>query len=173
LRDLVWRGAPVTHLLMVLGIKVPASFHRTAELGVAALLVTLGVTTLWAERELMGRRGVGARMPHAHGRVVHTHTPRTDLRALCFGLAHGLAGSGAVIVLLVAAATTRESQFGYLLAFGLGSIVGMSVVSAITGVVSAAAAARNPQWQVRMRVAAALVSTTAGMMLGWSVVFAG
>lgn len=93
-----------------------------------------------------------------------------------FGLAHGLAGSGAVIVLLVAAATSLRAQFGYLVAFGVGTIVGMSIVSgvtgALTGAMAAGATARGARWALRLRVGAALASAVVGVMLGWSVMSA-
>lgn len=42
--------AIVAVALIVLGVHVPDRFYRIAEMGVALLLVLLGVSTLWAKR---------------------------------------------------------------------------------------------------------------------------
>jgi hypothetical protein len=114
--------AIVAMLIIVLGIRVPESMFSTFELLVAAMLIILGVSTLVAEAR-RHRRVLGDAHAHAHhDHVAHAHPERIrNVRgAFGFGIAHGLAGSGAVIVLLVAAATSVREQFTYLLAFGLG-----------------------------------------------------
>ncbi len=157
--------------LIVLGVHVPDAFYRTAEMGVAALLILLGVSTLRAEAR-RHRAALGAPHAAAHRtQAAHAHDPsiRSVARSLWFGVAHGLAGSGAVVVLLVAAASTVRGQLGYLAAFGIGTVVGMSIVSLLTGAVSAMAAARNVRVAQHIRVGAALASSVVGVMLGWSV----
>src|SRR5438132_1286304 len=67
---------------------------------------------------------------HAHGTEhAHAHPGGDARRSLGFGLLHGLAGSAAILVLLVAAAPTRTAQFAYFAAFALGTMVGMLLVS--------------------------------------------
>jgi high-affinity nickel-transport protein len=164
--------ALVAVALIILGIHVPEAFFRTAEFGVATLLVLLGVTTLLAEAR-RHRRALGAPHQRAHAaHDAHSHDPsiRTVARSLWFGVAHGMAGSGAVVVLLVAAASSREAQFGYLLAFGVGTVAGMSIVSFLTGAVSGLAAARNAALARTIRLGAAVASSLVGLLLGWSVV---
>lgn len=161
--------AVVAVALIVLGIHVPEAFYRSAEMLVAVLLIALGVSSLVAEAR-RHRRELGAHHAHAHhAHAPHSHDPsiRTVARSLWFGVAHGMAGSGAVIVLMVAAASTREAQMGYLAAFGLGTVAGMSVVSVLTGAVAGAAATRNLLVARRIRIGAALASALIGAMLGW------
>lgn len=163
--------ALVAIALIALGVHVPEAFFRTAEFGVAALLVLLGVTTLLAEAR-RHRRALGASHAHAHtAHAAHSHDPsiRSVARSLWFGVAHGLAGSGAVVVFLVAAASTWQAQFGYLLAFGVGTVAGMSTVSFVTGAVSGLAAERSATLARHIRVGAALASSLVGILLGWSV----
>lgn len=161
--------AVVAVALIVLGIHVPEAFYRGAEMLVALLLIALGVSSLVAEAR-RHRRELGEHHAHAHhAHAPHSHDPniRTVARSLWFGVAHGMAGSGAVIVLMVAAASTREAQLGYLAAFGLGTVAGMSVVSVLTGAVAGAAATRNLLVARRIRIGAALASALIGAMLGW------
>lgn len=161
--------AAVAIVLIILGVHVPPQFYRLAEFGVASLLVALGVSTLVAEAR-RHREGLGSPHAQAHAaHLPHSHDPsiRTVSRSLWFGLAHGMAGSGAVIVLLVAAASSVQAQFGYLAAFGLGTVAGMSMVSLLTGAVSGLAAARSDRVARHIRIGAALASSIVGVMLGW------
>lgn len=163
--------AAVAVVLIVLGVHVPDRFYHVAEMGVAVLLVALGVSTLVAEAR-RHRGALGKGHAHAHAaHLPHSHVAsiRTVSRSLWFGVAHGLAGSGAVVVLLVASATTVQGQFGYLSAFGVGTIVGMSLVTVLTGAVSAIAAGRNLRLAQQIRIGAALASSVVGVLLGWSV----
>jgi hypothetical protein len=163
--------AIVAMLIIVLGIRVPESMFSTFELLVAAMLIILGVSTLVAEAR-RHRRVLGDAHAHAHhDHVAHAHPERIrNVRgAFGFGIAHGLAGSGAVIVLLVAAATSVREQFTYLLAFGLGTVGGMCVVSLLVSGLAGLAVSRSKHWAMSIRVLAATASMVVGVMLGWSV----
>jgi hypothetical protein len=74
-----------------------------------------------------------------------------------------------MIVLLVAAASTIQAQLTYLLAFGIGTIGGMSVVSLLVSGLAGLAVAKSRHWATSIRVLAAMASTVVGVMLGWSV----
>lgn len=149
--------ALVAVVLVVLGIGIPERFFAAAEMGVAALLVALGVWTLWHER----------RRPEAAPDTAPTRV-RTASGALSFGVVHGLAGSGAVIVLLVSASNDRAVQAGYLAAFGIGTVLGMSLASLLAGAATGFAAARNRTAAQAIRIGAALLSIVAGLFLGSS-----
>jgi uncharacterized protein involved in cysteine biosynthesis len=143
--------ALVAAVLIVLGIGVPESFFHTAELGVAVLLLVLGSWALWLER----RASVAAPV-----------APRTTSGALGFGVVHGLAGSGAVIVLLVAASSQLAVQAGYLAAFGVGTVLGMSIASLLTGAATGAVSRRSATVARLIRLGAALLSIVIGVLLG-------
>lgn len=162
--------AAVAIVLMVLGIRVPDRFYTTAELGVAVLLVLLGVSTLWREarRHLASLGEAHAHAHKHHAQHVHPEQLRSASRALVFGLAHGLAGSGAVIVLLVAAAATLQAQMMYLLAFGAGTVAGMTGVTLLTGAVTGLVGRSHERALVTLQVGAALASTAVGLLLGWN-----
>ena len=130
------------------------------ELCVACMLILLGLLNLtgFLERamEWLGAHGYSSGM-HAHivfGRImIHNHggkfmgpgsgssvawLPKWSrklgvshvLRPLVVGIVHGLAGSAAVALLILA--TIRQSGWAivYLLVFGLGTIVGMMLITA-------------------------------------------
>jgi len=166
--------AIVALIIIVLGIRVPESMFSMFELLVAAMLIFLGVSTLVAEAR-RHRRVLGDAHAHAHhDHAAHVHPERIrNVRgAFGFGVAHGLAGSGAVIVLLVAAATSVREQFTYLFAFGVGTVGGMCVVSLVVSGMAGLAVSRSKHWAMGIRVLAATASMVVGVMLGWSVLTA-
>src|SRR5207253_3035982 len=82
---------------------------------------------------------------HAQGTLhEHAHPQGDARRSLGFGLLHGLAGSAAILVLLVAAAPTRAAQLAYFLSFAAGTMNGMLAVSVSLASVVRLASPRAP-----------------------------
>ena len=76
---------------------------------------------------------------HAHRRAEtqehgHPHLLQGGLRPFLVGLVHGLAGSAGLALLALAAAPTLGAGLAYLAIFGLGSIAGMLMLSALLSV---------------------------------------
>lgn len=156
------------------GVELPERLWPLAELGVAAMLVALGATVVWRYargRWHMHRHTHGA-APHlhlhshaadpAHG---HTHVNGDLHRSLGFGLLHGLAGSAAVIVLLVASAPTAALRIAYVGAFGMGTIVGMLGVTLALGGVVRFASGRGARWATVLHVGSAAASILVGCLM--------
>ena len=90
---------------------------------VGAMLILLGIGVarrLWRERV------------HVHLRLsenVHEHTlPR---RSVVVGMVHGLAGSAALTLLASQSVASMPWMLAYIAVFGLGSILGMALLSAL------------------------------------------
>ncbi len=108
------------------------------EIGVGLMLILLGADVL---RQMIRRR-IHAH-PHEHEdgvRHVHFHAHETGAehehshgrfsgRAYLVGLIHGVAGSSALIALSAATAPTISSAFIYILLFGIGSTLGMALLT--------------------------------------------
>lgn len=77
-------------------------------------------TRLRFQREV----GAHADLPHDHA-----HPVRLPRRALLIGMVHGLAGSAALIVLSLEAAASVPMGLVYVLSFGVGSMLGMALLS--------------------------------------------
>jgi ABC-type nickel/cobalt efflux system permease component RcnA len=139
-----WGIGHTTTLLMVgavvmaWGVPIPESVAAAAEFGVGLLLILLGgmlAHKLYRERWHLHTHAHPESGPHLH---LHSHNLQDDhrhphwmvqsIRPLCIGMAHGLAGSAAL--LLVILSTTQEVGVGLLsiAVFGIGSIVGMMAV---------------------------------------------
>ena len=157
----------VALLLIGAGWRLPAALQPAGDLLVAGLLVSLGGAALWrAARH--HRRGLGAAHAHAHAlHQPHAHDPsiRGPRQSFGFGIAHGLAGSGAVMVLMVAAAASTGAQLGYLASFGAGTTVGMLGVSASV-VVASRVFGRSRAWATMLQLGAGVASVSVGILLG-------
>jgi nickel/cobalt transporter (NicO) family protein len=101
-------------LITLFGLRIPESFDQIVELIVAAMLIGLGGWHL-------ARGSAGAPPRHAVSAV----------RPLAVGLVHGLAGSAGVA--LLASTTIRSPLWAtlYLTLFGLGTVLGMALLTAV------------------------------------------
>jgi len=169
----------VALLLIAFGVQLPEKIATIAELLVAVLLVALGSIVLL--RYARGRWHMhvhehdGAAHMHLHSHAQapshgHGHAEWDARRSLGLGLAHGLAGSGAVLVLIVAATPTAALRFGYVAAFGVGTIAGMVGVSFGLGVLVKAASGRGAKLATALHLSAAVASVVVGLLLGMSLV---
>jgi hypothetical protein len=135
--------------VLLLGQAISPGLEQALETAVGAMLVLLGADVLRrmardrihfhvhrhgpqvAHVHAHSHRGDG---PHARSAHRHAHPRRWPLRALAVGMMHGLAGSAALVVLALQALPTAGLGFGYIALFGLGSIAGMALLSAVVAV---------------------------------------
>lgn len=96
-------------LLVALGVVVPARVAAGLELGVAAVLIAIGFSTLRRRR--------------------HSEPAHSGLPSFGVGVVHGLAGTGAVAVLATAAMPGPAEALVYLAVFAAGTLAGMVGVS--------------------------------------------
>jgi len=169
-------------LVVALGVRLPPALWPAAELVVAALLVLLGGAVVWRYARGRWHMHLHAHVqnelnPHLHlhshaqdGGHAHHHATVDARRSLGFGVAHGLAGSGAIAVLLVAAAPSAGLRLAYFAAFGAGTMLGMLAVTVTIGALVRLASERGSRWATLLHVGSALASVVAGVVLAWTVV---
>ena len=85
------------------------------------------------------------------------------------GVVHGLAGSAAVALLVLATISGTAWSLLYLLLFGLGTIVGMMLITAGLAWPLVFAGARFPRLPQRLRVASGLLSLIFGLALAYQI----
>lgn len=139
--------------IILFRVTVPARLALALELVVAAMLVALGVHNL--------RRPPAARAGRAPSRA----------RPIAVGVVHGVAGSAAVALLVMTTIADARWALAYLLVFGLGTIVGMTVITGALAGPAAWATARLGAPERWLRIATGAGSVALGLFLahriGW------
>jgi hypothetical protein len=136
--------------IVLFGLTVPPRVGLAFELLVAVMLVTLGAITLTSRRSA---------------------DPSSIGRPIVVGFVHGLAGSAFVALLVLAAIPGWASQLAYLALFGIGTIAGMSAITAVIAIPTAAGAHRFARMQTGLRIASGVASIAVGLVLAHRVGF--
>jgi ABC-type nickel/cobalt efflux system permease component RcnA len=145
-----WWGVGHAGALVALGIpliafkaQLPAWLESGAERAIGALILVLAARVVfkWARGDYRAtshahadghrrrrhlRRGQGEGEPHGH----HHVKVRSPAQALSIGLLHGLAGTGAIVLLLIAALPSRLEAAAALAVFAPMSIASMAACTA-------------------------------------------
>jgi high-affinity nickel permease len=154
----VWGLGHTITLLVVGGAIIAFKIGFNARLGlsmelcVAVMLIVLGLLNLFDVRTKAGA-------PSAS-------------RPFFVGVVHGLAGSAAAALLIVPLMDDTRWAALYLFTFGVGTIIGMSVVTISIAAPSLLAAAHMPSLQRSVRVASGAVSLVFGLYLAQKIGFA-
>ena len=123
-------------VVLLLKITIPQKLALFFEFIVALMLIALGMNVLFAikkEKMHLHRHGKTEHIHlHSHKSAshhLHVHVPLK--KSLVIGLIHGLAGSAALTLLILAGISSTMLGLFYILLFGLGSMLGMALVSSI------------------------------------------
>lgn len=142
--------AAVAGSVIIFGATISDGMGSLLELIVGVMLVGLGAHVIWRLiRERVHFHGHshddGTFHMHAHSHKgetekhdrnqhAHEHPQSLPWRTLAVGLMHGMAGSGALVVLTATQVTTPLAGFLYVLLFGVGSIIGMAALSGLIAI---------------------------------------
>jgi sulfite exporter TauE/SafE len=170
--------------LLVIGLRLTISARVALglEFLVALMLIFLGASILW--------RSFEAEQLHLHA---HAHNPKThahfhlhgnkegdhshshpfiSMRKPFFvGMVHGLAGSAALMLLVLTTIPAPFAGLAYILIFGLGSVGGMLVLSNLIGLPFILTARRFTLLNRWIKTAAGVASVLFGSFLGWEIAF--
>jgi high-affinity nickel-transport protein len=135
----------------IIGLKVTISprLGLAMEFAVALMLVALGAYNLF-----LARRG--------------ELTEPSTARPFLVGMVHGLAGSAAVALLVLAAVDSALWAMGYLLLFGAGTVGGMAVATTAIALPAAMAAARVAAARRWLTAASGALSLLFGLALAYT-----
>lgn len=162
---------------LVLGRSIPEHIERPLETAVGVMLVGLGAHVLWRLwRDRIHfhqhRHDDGTRHIHvhshageavSHGKSPHEHRHGFRWRSLLVGLMHGMAGSAALLVLAVSQATDPVQGLLYVLLFGIGSMIGMGILSTVIAL-PIAASAKFLTWANRgLQIAVGIITIAIGL----------
>ncbi len=90
-------------------------------------------------------------------------------RPFFVGMVHGLAGSAALMLLVLGTITSPLAGLAYIAIFGLGSVGGMLLLSGIISLPFVLTARRFSAVNRWIRVVAGFASVAFGLLLGWEI----
>lgn len=173
-------GLPV----LLLQVELPEALELLVDLGVGLLLIALGIRTIWRQYQERLHFHVhdhdGTKHGHFHAHGDHTGTLHHHIHTLpdgnnqglitfSIGVMHGLAGSGAAALLALAAAPSAAAGVSYLLAFGLGTVLGMFAMTFLIAAPALSTLSRFAALSAMIRLVAGLTSIGLGMWMWYDI----
>ncbi len=157
-----------------------SAFESVVALALIALGIHVGLRALRSLRvhaHSHTHDGVLHRHAHVHvgeaGAHRHLHLAALARRPFLVGILHGLAGSAALMLLVLAAIPSPVTALFYVLIFGIGSTGGMIVLSGVLGIPMALAArSRTPKAYVVIQIVAGAATATVGVLMALKIAFA-
>ena len=173
-------------VVLAFRVAVPERVAGWLEFGVALMLIGLGASALL--RALSRRADVHLHQ-HEHDNVSHVHlhfhergtghtgavsahshaVSRIGLKPLFVGAMHGLAGSAALTLLVLAQVKSAALGLVYLAVFGIGSVAGMLFMSALVGLPFALSARRFKRAHYGLQTAAGALSIVFGLWYAYEI----
>ena len=162
-------------IVLLLKIKIPEKMALLAELLVGVMLIILGINVLFA----INKNKIHIHK-HKHGNEEHVHFHSHKLgkyhyhkhiplkQSFLTGLIHGLAGNAALTLLILATINPALLGLIYTLFFGIGSILGMMLISTIISL-SFAAIPNLQKTQKLIRSSTGLISMTIGLIIVYGI----
>jgi ABC-type nickel/cobalt efflux system permease component RcnA len=129
-------------ILIVMKDKIPEKWAMSLEFLVGIMLVYLGITTLRSFKNIHVHKSEhdGEKHKHLHSHKLngehehtHQHINVDYFRSMLIGLVHGLAGSGAMVLLTMSTVKSVWEGAIYILVFGAGTVIGMLFFTTIIG----------------------------------------
>lgn len=160
--------------VIALKITIPDAVARAFEVAVGLMLVALGgslAATLLRDRwHFHAHAHDGETHLHLHSHRLdshhaHGHWLQVSLKPFVVGMVHGLAGSAALVLVVLSTVRTVWEGMAYILLFGLGSIVGMIVLGVLISLPLVYSASFGRRAQVAMQVLASLGSIGLGLAM--------
>jgi len=164
-------------LVLLLDFQISEVVERRLEFGVGIMLVLLGLNVL---RKIF-QGGTLHFHTHEHGRKTHVHPhlhehgtedePEShhgfsfSPRAVVIGMIHGLAGSAALMLLVIPTIDSTAMGLLYILVFGIGSIGGMMMMSFLVSLPFQFTALRFNRFNLILQCVAGLISVALGLFI--------
>jgi hypothetical protein len=158
-------------VVLLLAISIPQKVSNTLEFGVGIMLVFLGATTMTGFSAGKLLRGITGRGQHKH---VHVHDDTGVMhshehdhhdhghghKSLLVGMVHGMAGSGALMLVVLSTINSVPLGLAYIAIFGAGSIASMAAMSTLISLPFAKA--RNRKLSLALKYVSAIIALAIG-----------
>jgi High-affinity nickel-transport protein len=169
-------------VVLLLAVNIDQSISTRLEFGVGIMLLFLGVTTFtgWSIgkffKGLLHQNSPHKHIHHHDGSVVHSHEHVHDSghkhghKSLLVGMVHGMAGSGALLLVVLSTIHSIPLGLAYIAIFGIGSILGMAGTSTLMGI-PFIKLANSAKVSLLLRYAAAITTLAIGAGLIYDLVW--
>ncbi|TMB56652.1 MAG: high-affinity nickel-transport family protein [Chloroflexi bacterium] len=183
--------------IIAFNVVIPPPIGLAMELAVAVMLVLLGILNLTGVMRTVTERltppaplhghphehlhaHAGELDEHAHGHA-HLHGHGSDpgllatfgwyqlLRPVAVGLVHGLAGSAAIALLVLATIQDTGTALAYLVVFCVGVSAGMALLTTVIGLPFLVSRARSQRINRWLTIGSGALSLAFGIYLGYQI----
>ena len=170
-------------IVLALKVAIPAVIAGWLEFGVAIMIIILG---LMASRRALKCRSTFHAHRHEHGLLLHSHfhfhetevnhansdshsheVLRLGLKPAIVGAVHGLAGSAALTLLVLTQIESPLLGLLYLVVFGIGSILGMLIMSGLVGLPFVLSSSSVGRVHYQLQLLAGILSIVFGIWYGY------
>lgn len=171
-------------LVIAFNFQIPPKIALRMEFAVAIMLIALGANVLWKiyrgatfHIHTHSHEGHLHIHPHFHKpvehkeHITHHHSVPIGKKPFFVGMIHGMAGSAALMLLVLAAISSRPLALAYIGIFGLGSVGGMFLMSALIGLPFSFTSKYERANKI-IRTTAGVVSVCFGLFLAYQIGFA-
>ncbi len=161
-------------LMIVFRLSIPSEIVPFIELGIGVLLICLGSINLVKALKISFHSH-----RHSHQGLSHSHIHETDFhkhperRSFLVGMVHGLAGSAALMLLVLGTVKSALEGILYILLFGLGSVFGMMIVTTLIGMPFAFTASKFTRLNLVVRAFAGIIGVALGIFIIYGLVSQG
>jgi ABC-type nickel/cobalt efflux system permease component RcnA len=168
--------------VIFLKVQISESTEAKLEALVGGMLILLGINAI---RKIFTTRKLHAHSHdhdghahahfHAHDSDAHPHEPhhRLSPRSVIIGMVHGLAGSAALMLLILPTIDSGALALLYIAVFGVGSMAGMMAMSLLIGLPFRLTAGRFQSLNKGIRFAGGAFSFCLGVFIVYEKLVAG
>lgn len=171
-------------LVLLFNFQISEKTEQALEFAVGGMLVFLGLNVLrkffqggelHLHSHTHGEHSHAHPHIHAHGHEDEPHTHHGfsfSPRSVLIGMVHGLAGSAALMLIIIPTIDSTLLGLLYIIIFGIGSIGGMMIMSFLVGLPFQLTASRLNRFNFTLQCTAALISLSLGIYIMYEKGFA-
>lgn len=159
-------------LVLIFKIYIPENMNLFLEFCVGLMLIFLGIRAIFCKTTIHEHNHVHDDIEHIHyhqHKKIHHH--HDHHKSFIIGAVHGLAGSGTLTILVLSTIKNVLEGIYYILLFGLGSIIGMTLISTILGLPLLYSKKKIPKVEIYLQYITGFLSIAFGLFVVYEIGF--